>query len=121
MKLYLLILLYFFSIYSVFANDLDGKGLICKSNVENQKLNDKFYWFFEGQVYKVWFDKKKNIITKSTYPAFYKLTEGYIRFYRIFVLLDTLDFTDKNNNILGQCEFLDSYIQIENLIELNLK
>ena len=40
--------------------------------------------------------------------------------YRIFVLLDTLEFTDKNNTILGVCEFSDSYKKIEEFIKENL-
>ena len=62
----------------------------------------------------------QQIIKKSTYPAYYKLTEEHIRFYRIFVLLNTLDFTDKNKNILGSCIFVKDYKNVEELIQSSL-
>ena len=118
MKLYIII--YFTLIFSAFANDIDTKGLICEYNLDNKNRPHEYYWFSDGQVYKVWYDKSGSIIKKSTYPAYYKITEEYIRFYRIFVLLNTLEFTDKNSNILGTCTFVKTYENIEEIIKGNL-
>ncbi len=54
------------------------------------------------------------------YPAYYKQTEEYIRFFRIFVLLNTLEFTDKYGNILGACAFTKNYENIEKIIKNRL-
>ena len=48
------------------------------------------------------------------------MTDDYIRFYRILLLINTLEFTDKNNNILGICEFTKNYESIEKNIKDNL-
>jgi len=45
------------------------------------------------------------------------LTPEYIRFYKIFVILENLEFTNKNNTILGTCKFIDSYKEIETLLK----
>ena len=119
MKIYIIFLIYFSIIFSAFGNEIDNKGLVCEYNIERNKPNE-YYWFSDGQVYKVWYDKKTSIIKKSTYPAYYKITEEYIRFFRIFVLLNTLDFTDKNNNILGTCIFVKDYKNVEEIIQKNL-
>jgi hypothetical protein len=120
MKIYIILIFYFITIFPSLGNEIDNKGLICNYNLDKKNKNPEYYWFSEGQVYKVWFDNKKSVIKTSTYPAYYKITNDYIRFYRIFVLLDTLEFTDKNNTILGVCEFSDSYKKIEELIKGNL-
>ena len=118
MKIYIILIFYFIIILPSLSNDIDNKGLICKYNLDNR--NQEYYWFSEGQVYKIWFDSKKSVIKKSTYPAYYKLTNEHIRFYRIFVLLDTLEFSDKTNLVLGVCEFTDNYKEIEELVKVNL-
>ena len=120
MKIYIILIIYFSIIFSSFGDKIDNKGLICKYNLDNKSRIEEYYWFSDGQVYKVWFDNKKSIIRKSTYPAYYKLTNDYIRFYRIFVLLNTLEFTDKNNKLLGTCRFLEDYANIEESIKNNL-
>lgn len=112
-------LIYFSIIFSASSNEIDDKGLVCEYNIDSNRPTE-YYWFSDGQVYKVWYDKKTSIIKKSTYPAYYKLTEDYIRFFRIFVLLNTLDFTDKNNNILGNCLFVKDYKKIEDIIQSSL-
>ena len=119
MKIYIILLIYFSIIFCAFSNEIDNKGLACEYNIESNKPNE-YYWFSDGQVYKVWYDKKKSIIKKSNYPAYYKLTEEYIRFFRIFVLLNTLDFTDRHNNILGTCIFVKDYKNVEELIQSSL-
>lgn len=119
MKIYIILILCFSFICPVFASDIDDKGLECIYNTDSKRPNE-YYWFFEEQVYKVWFDNKESIIKKSTYPAYYKITEEYVRFYRVFVLLGNLEFTDKNNNILGKCKFIDSYDVLENIIKSKL-
>ena len=119
MKIYIILLIYFSIIFSAFSNEIDNKGLVCEYSIDSNKPNE-YYWFSDGQVYKVWYDKKTKIIKKSTYPAYYKLTEEYIRFYRIFVFLNTLDFTDKNKNIIGSCIFVKDYKNVEELIQSSL-
>ena len=119
MKLYIIII-YFTLIFSTLANEIDSKGLICEYNLDNKNRPNEYYWFSDGQVYKVWFDNKKSIIKKSSFPAYYKVTDDYIRFYRIFLLINTLEFTDKNNNILGICKFTKNYESIEKSIKDNL-
>ena len=120
MKIYIILIIYFSIIFSSFGDKIDNKGLICKYNLDNKNRDQEYYWFSEGQVYKIWFDSKKSVIKKSTYPAYYKLTNEHIRFYRIFVLLDTLEFSDKTNLVLGVCEFTDNYKEIEELVKVNL-
>jgi len=119
MKIYIILIFYFSIIFSAFSNEIDNKGLVCEYNIESNRPNE-YYWFSDGQVYKVWYDKKTAIIKKSTYPAYYKLTEEYIRFFRIFVLLNTLEFTDKHGNILGTCAFTKNYENIEEIIKNRL-
>ena len=119
MKIYIILTLYFSFMFPAFASDIDNKGLECIYNMDNKRPNE-YYWFSEEQVYKVWYDKNKSIIRKSTYPAYYKQTEEYIRFFRIFVLLNTLEFTDKHGNILGTCAFIRNYENIEEIIKNRL-
>lgn len=113
------IILCFVIIFPSFGSDLNNKGLECRYDTDNKRANE-YYWFSDEQVYKVWFDKKESIIKKSNYPAYYKLTDKYIRFYRIYVLLDSLQFTDKNNRTLGVCQFIENYKNLENSITANL-
>ena len=120
MKIYIILITYFFIVLPSFSVEIDDKGLVCKYDKENKNRAHEYYWFSDGQVYKVWFDNKKSIIKKSSFPAYYKVTDDYIRFYRIFLLINTLEFTDKNNNILGICKFLKNYESIEKSIKDNL-
>ena len=119
MKKYIILMLFFVFVFPSLASNIDNKGLECIYNIDNIRPNE-YYWFSDEQVYKVWFDKKESVIKKSTYPAYYKLTEKHIRFYRIFVLLDSLEFTDKNNNILGVCKLIENYKNLEDIIAVNL-
>ena len=119
MKIYIILITYFFIVLPSFSVEIDNKGLVCKYT-ENKNRPNEYYWFSDGQVYKVWFDKKKSIITKSSYPAYYKVTDDYIRFYRIFLLINTLEFTDRSNNFLGFCKFTKNYESIEKNIKYNL-
>ena len=120
MKIYIILITYFLIVLPSFSFEIDDKGLVCQYDKENKNRPNEYYWFSDGQVYKVWFDNKKSIIKKSSYPAYYKVTDDYIRFYRIFLLINTLEFTDKNNNILGICEFINNYESIEKSIKDNL-
>ncbi len=116
MKIFISLIIYLTLIFPVFGNEIDNKELICEYNADNANRPNEYYWFSDGQVFKVWFDNKKSKIKKSTYPAYYKLTADYIRFYRIFVLLNNLEFTDRNNNILGECKFTKTFKNIEESI-----
>ena len=120
MKIYIILITYFLIVLPSFSFEIDDKGLVCQYDKENKNRPNEYYWFSDGQVYKVWFDNKKSIIKKSSFPAYYKVTDDYIRFYRIFLLINTLEFTDKNNNILGICKFLKYYESIEKSIKDNL-
>ena len=111
MSIYIILITYFSIIAPSFSSDIHNKGLVCQYNLDNKNRPYEYYWFTDGQVYKVWYDNKESVIKKSTYPAYYKLTDDYIRFYRIFLLINTLEFTDKNNNILGVCEFKKNYVR----------
>jgi len=116
MKIYLIIFIILIKAFPVLSNEIDNKGLICDYYSENKKPITEYYWFKQGQAYKVWFDKKLSLIKKSTYPAYYKLTPEYIRFYKIFVILENMKFTNKKNTVLGQCKFINSYQEIEILL-----
>ena len=118
MKIFLILILIFVPTFPVLSNEIDNKGLICDYYSENKKQITEYYWFNEGQVYKVWLDTKLSLIKKSTYPAYYKLTPEYIRFYKIFLILENMEFTNKNNTILGKCKFIDSYQRIETLLKV---
>ena len=120
MKIYIILITYFLIMLPSFSFEIDDKGLVCQYDKENKNRPNEYYWFSDGQVYKVWFDNKKSIIKKSSFPAYYKVTDDYIRFYRIFLLINTLEFTDKNNNILGICKFIKNYESIEKSIKDNL-
>ena len=106
MKIFISIIIYLTLIFPVFGNEIDNKGLICEYNADNANRPNEYYWFSDGQVFKVWFDNKKSKIKKSTYPAYYKLTADYIRFYRIFVFIIDLriiiPFTMKQFRILNK-------------------
>ena len=116
MKIYIILIFYFITLLPSLSNEIDNKGLICDYYSENKKQITEYYWFEEGQVYKVWLDAKDFLIKKSTYPAYYKLTPEYIRFYKIFVILENMKFTNKKNTVLGQCKFINSYREIEILL-----
>ena len=118
MKIFLTLILILVPTFPVLSNEIDNKGLICDYYSENKKQITEYYWFEEGQVYKVWLDTKVLLIKKSTYPAYYKLTPEYIRFYKIFVILKNMEFTNKNNTILGACKFISSYKEIETLLKV---
>ena len=118
MKIYLIIFIILIKAFPVLSNEIDNKGLICDYYSENKKQITEYYWFNQGQAYKVWFDRKLSLIKKSTYPAYYKLTSEYIRFYKIFVILKNLEFTNKNKTILGKCKFINSYQKIEGLLKV---
>lgn len=118
MKIFLILIVIFISTFPVSSNEIDNKGLICDYYSKNKKQITEYYWFNEGQVYKVWLDIKLSLIKKSTYPAYYKLTSEYIRFYKIFLILENMEFTNKNNTILGKCKFIDSYQRIETLLKV---
>ena len=120
MKIYIILITYFLIVLPSFSFEIDDKGLVCQYDKENKNRPNEYYWFSDGQVYKVWLDNKKSIIKKSSFPAYYKVTDDYIRFYRIFLLINTLEFTDKNNNILGICKFIKNYESIEKSIKDNL-
>ena len=120
MKIYIILITYFLIVLPSFSIEIDEKGLVCQYDKGNKNRPNEYYWFSDGQVYKVWLDNKKSIIKKSSFPAYYKVTDDYIRFYRIFLLINTLEFTDKNNNILGICKFIKNYESIEKSIKDNL-
>ncbi|MFP6780030.1 MAG: hypothetical protein VB916_07050 [Alphaproteobacteria bacterium] len=120
MKIFIVLITYFILIFSSFGDEIDNKGLVCKYNTEIKNRPHEYYWFLDGQVYKVWYDINESIIKKSAYPAYYKITDNYIRFFRIFVLLNTLEFTDRNNNILGACTYIKNYENIEEILKKNL-
>ena len=118
MKIFLTLILILVPTFPVLSNEIDNKGLRCDYYSENKKKITEYYWFEEGKVYKVWLDKKVFLIKKSTYPAYYKLTSEYIRFYKIFVILKNLEFTNRNKTILGKCKFINSYQKIESLLKV---
>ena len=118
MKIFLTLILILVPTFPVLSNEIDNKGLRCDYYSENKKQITEYYWFNEGQVYKVWLDTKLSLIKKSTYPAYYKLTPEYIRFYKIFVILKNMEFTNKNKTILGKCKFINSYQKIESLLKV---
>ena len=64
MKIYIILLIYFSIIFSAFSNEIDNKGLVCEYSIDSNKPNE-YYWFSDGQVYKVWYDKKTKIIKKE--------------------------------------------------------
>ena len=117
MKIYLIIFIILIKNFPVLSNEIDNKGLICDYREDNKSKITKYYWFAEGKVYKVWFDKKLSLIQNSIYPAYYKLTPDYIRFYKIYVMLESMEFTNKTKKVLGQCKFIDSYQEIEGLLK----
>ena len=77
MKIFIVLITYFILIFSSFGDEIDNKGLVCKYNTEIKNRPHEYYWFLDGQVYKVWYDINESIIKKSAYPAYYKITDNY--------------------------------------------